>query len=50
MPGIVSFLGCVPFLLGESLPDRLRAYRKTRGLPRKQLAWILGVDEGTLWR
>jgi transcriptional regulator with XRE-family HTH domain len=32
------------------LPERIKAYRKIRGLSRKKLARILGVDEGTLWR
>jgi DNA-binding transcriptional regulator YiaG len=50
MPGIIEFLGYVPFELGKTLPDQLEAYRKARGLSRKRLAHIPGVDEGTLWR
>jgi DNA-binding transcriptional regulator YiaG len=50
LPGIIKFLGYVPFAIGESLPERLIGYRKIHGLSRKKLARILGVDEGTLWR
>jgi transcriptional regulator with XRE-family HTH domain len=50
MPRIIQLLGYVPFPIGESLPERLKAHRKIRGLSRKRLARILGVDEGTLWR
>ena len=50
MPAIIRFLGYVPFSVGDSLPERLKAYRRIRGLSRKRLAQILDVDEGTLWR
>jgi transcriptional regulator with XRE-family HTH domain len=50
IPAIIRFLGYVPFSVGDSLPDRLKAYRRIRGLSRKSLARMLGVDEGTLWR
>ena len=50
MPGIIEFLGYVPFAIGESVPEQLIGYRKIHGLSRKRLARILGVDEGTLWR
>lgn len=50
MPKIIQFLGYVPFSVGDSSPERLKAYRKIRCLSRKKLARILGVDEGTLWR
>ncbi len=50
IPAIIRFLGYVPFSVGDSLPERLKAYRKIRGLSRKKLARILGVDEGTLCR
>jgi transcriptional regulator with XRE-family HTH domain len=50
LPGIIKFLGYVPFAIGESLPEQLIGYRKIRGLSRKKLARILGVDEGTLLR
>ncbi len=49
MPAIIRFLGYIPFEFGGTLPERLIGYRKTRGLSRKKLARILGVDEGTLW-
>jgi transcriptional regulator with XRE-family HTH domain len=50
IPAIIRFLGYVPFSVGDSLPERLEAYRRIRGLSRKKLARILGVDEATLWR
>jgi transcriptional regulator with XRE-family HTH domain len=50
MPAIIRFLGYVPFSVGDSLPDRLKAYRRIRGLSRKRLARILGVDEATVSR
>ncbi len=50
LPGIIKFLGYVPFELGHTLPKKLIGYRKIHGLSRKKLARILGVDEGTLWR
>lgn len=39
-----------PFSVGDSLPERLRAYRRIHGISRKKLAGMLGVDESTLWR
>ncbi len=50
IPGIIEFLAYVPFELGESLPERLRAYRRRYGISRQKLAGILEVDEATLWR
>jgi transcriptional regulator with XRE-family HTH domain len=48
VPAVIRFLGYAPFPLGESLPERLRAYRKIHGLSRTRLARVLGVDESTL--
>jgi transcriptional regulator with XRE-family HTH domain len=45
IPAIIRFLGYVPFSVGDSLPERLRAYRRIRGLSRKKLARILGLPE-----
>jgi DNA-binding transcriptional regulator YiaG len=50
MPGIIRFLGYVPFETGESLPERLKSYRQIHGLSSNKLAHILSLDEGTLWR
>ena len=36
-PGLIRFLGYVPFAVGETLPERLRAGRLIRGL--SQRAW-----------
>jgi transcriptional regulator with XRE-family HTH domain len=50
IPKIIRFLGYVPFSVGDSLPERLKAYRQIHGISRKKLARILGVDEGTVSR
>ncbi len=50
IPAIINFLGYAPFAPTSSLPQRLRRYRKIRGLSRKKLAGVLGVDESTLAR
>jgi DNA-binding XRE family transcriptional regulator len=50
IPATIRFLGYVPFSVGDSLAERLKAYRRIRGLSRKRLARTLGVDEATLWR
>jgi transcriptional regulator with XRE-family HTH domain len=50
VPEIIRFLGYVPFSVGDSLPERLRSYRRIHGISRKKLAGMLKVDEGTVWR
>jgi len=50
-PGIIRLLGYVPFeVAGDSLPllQRLRTYRRARGLSQRKLARLLEVDESTL--
>ncbi len=49
-PAIIAFLGFVPFEVGESLGERIVAWRKLNGMPRSELADRLGVDESTVWR
>ena len=49
VPGIVRFLGYVPFPTDGLLPQRLRAYRQVFGLSQRALANRLGVDESTVW-
>jgi transcriptional regulator with XRE-family HTH domain len=50
VPGIIRFLGYVPFSGGDTLPERLVAYRRIHGLSQKRLAAQLGVDPSTLAR
>ena len=50
LPGLIKFVGYVPFDVGETLPERIRAYRLIRGLSEKRLAKLLRVDESTIWR
>ena len=50
MPKIIKFLGYIPFEIGESLQEKLLAYRKLRGLSRENAAIEIGVYESTLWK
>jgi len=50
LPGIVRFLGYVPWADRASLGARLLAFRRERGLPQTALARLLGIDPGTLSR
>ena len=43
IPKIIRFLGYVPFSMGESFPEKLKAYRMLKGLTQQQLADVLGV-------
>ena len=43
IPKIIGFLGYVPFSMGESFPEELKAYRMLYGLTQQQLADVLGV-------
>ena len=47
---IIGFLGYVPFSPGESFPERLKSYRKLKGLTQRQLARELGVDPTTVMK
>lgn len=49
-PAVIDFLGVVPFPVGESLAERIRGWRTIHGVPRTELAALLGVDESTVWR
>jgi DNA-binding transcriptional regulator YiaG len=48
-PTILSYLGYDPYALTEAatLADKLKAWRRVRGLSIKKAARSLGVDEGT---
>ena len=48
IPGIIDFLGYVPFPLGKSFPERLKACRMIRGLSQKKFAKELEIDPTTL--
>ena len=50
LPKIIDFLGYCPYTPGRPLGERLRVAREAQGLSRKQLARLVRVDEGTLWR
>lgn len=52
MPAIIRFLGYDPTEPDPTLSigERLRAARRARGLSRKKVAVLLGVDESTLWK
>lgn len=50
IPGIIQFLGYVPFTVGKSFSERLRAYRMIRGLSQKECAKVFGVDPTTLMK
>ncbi len=45
---VVEFLGYNPFPGGNSLAERLVAYRKARGMRQKDFARKLGIDLSTL--
>jgi len=47
-PGVHRILGFIPFEIGESLSERLRAYRTIRGISQATLAEELSVDESTI--
>lgn len=49
-PALIGFLGYLPFEVGDTLPERIRAYRKIHGLSKRRLADRLGVDDSTVWR
>jgi transcriptional regulator with XRE-family HTH domain len=49
-PGIIAFLGYDPHPRPTTLGERLKAKYRAMGLPRKEAARRLGLDEGTLQR
>ncbi len=49
-PGIIRFLGYEPWPAPQTLGEALLAERRRRGLPIKQAAQELGVDEGSFRR
>jgi transcriptional regulator with XRE-family HTH domain len=49
IPKIIEFLGRDPFSkTAENIGDKIREYRRVRGLTQKKLAAQLGVDQTTL--
>ena len=47
---IVEFLGYVPFSMGDTFPEKLKAYRMVNGLTQRELAKELGVDPTTVMK
>lgn len=47
MPAIIRFLGYEPWPEPVTLPERMQAYRRRRGLTAKAAAQRAGVDEGS---
>ena len=50
LPKLIDFLGYCPYTPARPLGERLRVAREAQGFSRKQLARLVRVDEGTLWR
>ena len=50
IPRIIEFLGFDPEPEPETLPERLAYTRRRLGLTQEELANILNVDPGTLYR
>jgi len=50
VPRIIAFLDYDPHPVPRTIGERIVAARRSRGLSRKRLAKLLGVDEGTLKR
>lgn len=47
-PAIIDFLGYLPYGVGKTLPEKLKAYRMMHGLSQTQMAKKICVDDGTL--
>ena len=50
IPGIIRFLGYIPFEIGSSQQEQLIAYRKIRGLTQEQLSKEWQIERGCLER
>jgi transcriptional regulator with XRE-family HTH domain len=49
IPKIIEFLGRNPFEThSENLADKIKGFRRVRGLSQKKLAELLGIDQTTL--
>jgi transcriptional regulator with XRE-family HTH domain len=48
LPQVIHFLQYMPFSLGSSLPEQLRAYRQANGLSQTESALRLSVSECTI--
>ena len=49
IPKIIEFLGLDPFEThSKNLADKIKAYRRVRGVSQKKLAELLGVNQTTL--
>jgi DNA-binding XRE family transcriptional regulator len=49
-PNVIEFLGYDPSPTPTSIGESIRAYRRVKGLTRRELAKMVGCDEATLFR
>ena len=49
-PNVIAYLGYKPWQEPQTLPEKLAAERRLRGLSIVEAALIMGVDEGTFGR
>lgn len=50
LPAILAFLGFDPRPEGQTLGERLRRARTSKGISHRELARLLMVDESTIWK
>jgi len=48
MPAVIRFLGYNPLPVAKTLAEQLVRHRTTLGMPQKDAARTMGVDQGTL--
>ena len=48
LPPIIGFLGYVPFVMGESFAEWIKAFRHMLGFSQRRFAKEVGIDPSTL--